>query len=68
MDYVKHFRACANSVNIRPLTSEMQIDVEADGDMEDDGAWLAQAIPFLNSTLFAVTYLSRVPSMTGIWI
>lgn len=29
--HVQHFRACANFVNIRSLTSKMQIDVEAGG-------------------------------------
>lgn len=42
----------------------MQIAIEADESMEAD-AWLAQATPFLNATSFAATYLSRVPSMTG---
>jgi hypothetical protein len=60
--YIEHFRARANFVNTRLLTGKIQIDVEADRDMEDDDAWLAQA------TSFAVTYLSHVPSMTGIWM
>lgn len=42
----------------------MQIAIEAYEDMEED-AWLAQATPFLNATSFAATYLSRVPSETG---